>query len=168
MKKQLITIISVLFIAVLSSCEKDYTELYSDNKPEIPVTYVETTTHGFNPYLIVPVSQDNFTLTLTIPESSGRQISEITSVLAGSTSINAGGVRSATYISSPIAGQGNRAVFNTSISEFRESSPGNNTLVGDFLNSATATELQIAFMFLVTLDDETEIIPVQAQIWLRK
>lgn len=165
--KNLFIFFAFLGAAFFTSCEKDYTEFYSDNKPEIPVTFEGATTHGFNPYIELPVTQDEFSLTLTIPSNSGRQIKEISKVLAGSTAINAGGVRAGTYISSPIAGSGNKVTFNTSISEFRASSDANNTLVANFLSGSTQ-QLQIAFMFLVKLDNDQEIIPVPVQVWLKK
>ncbi len=167
MKKYIIFMLT--FTALLfSSCEKNYTELYTDNRPDIPVTFEGATTHGFNPFIEVPLSQDNFSLTLVIPQESGRQIREITRVLGGATGITAGAVRAATYIAAPIAGNGNRVVFNTSVAAFRASSAANNTLVQNFLNNATLTRLEIAFMFLVTLDDGQEIIPVQARVFLLK
>ncbi|MCL7987971.1 hypothetical protein M8998_08475 [Sphingobacterium sp. lm-10] len=152
----------------MSSCEKDYTEFYSDNRPEIPVTFEGATTHGFNPYIIVPLSNGNISFTLTIPETSGRTIASISRVHAGATSINAGGVRAATYLTEPIAGNGTRATFTTSIDEFRSKSAANNTLIQNFINNATLTQLEIAYMFLVTLDNGQEIIPVQTRVWIRK
>ncbi|GHE37549.1 hypothetical protein [Sphingobacterium griseoflavum] len=160
----LFTLVAVFF----SACEKSYTELYSDNRPAIPVTFEGATTHGFNPFIEVPISQDNFSLTMVIPQGSGRQIREISRVLGGATNINAGGVRAATYISAPIPGNGNRVVFDTSVTAFRASSAANNTLVQNFLNNAALTRLEIAFMFLVTLDDGQQIIPVQARVFLTK
>ncbi|MFD2597395.1 hypothetical protein ACFSQ3_00410 [Sphingobacterium corticis] len=153
---------------MMSSCEKDYTEFYSDNRPEIPVTFDGATTHGFNPYIIVPINDGNISFTLSIPESSGRTITSITRVSGGATSINAGGVRAATYIASPIPGNGTKATFTTTIAEFRSKNAANNTLIQSFINSTTATQVEIAFMFLVTLDNGQEIIPVQTRVWVRK
>ncbi|WDF69282.1 hypothetical protein PQ465_02600 [Sphingobacterium oryzagri] len=166
--KKYIIIMLTLTASFFSSCEKNYTELYSDNRPDVPVTFEGATTHGFNPFIEVPLAQGNFSLTLTIPQESGRQIREITRALGGATSINAGGVRAATYITSPIAGNGNRVVFNTSVTAFRASSAANNTLIQNFINNAALTRLEIAFMFLVTLDNGQEIIPVQARVFLVK
>ncbi|MFD2743652.1 hypothetical protein, partial [Sphingobacterium populi] len=159
--------LTALLLVLMSSCEKNYTEFYSDNRPDIPVTFEGATTHGFNPYIIVPLNDGNISFTLAIPATSGRTIAAISRVHAGGTAINAGGVRAATYIDAPIAGNGNRATFTTTIDEFRSKSDANNTLVQGFING-NATELQIAFMFLVTLDNGQEIIPVQVQAWIRK
>lgn len=164
-----ILIIFVATIATLfTSCDKEYSEFYSDNRPEIPVTYEGAKTEGFNPYIEIPLTKNTFSLTLTIPESSGRTIQEISKVLGGSTSINAGGVRSGTYISSPILGNGNKVVFNTSVSEFRGKNATNEKLIKDFENSTTLQTQEIAFMFLLKLDNNQEIIPVQARVWLKK
>jgi len=167
MKRNLIYLI-VAVMTFLTSCDKEYSELYSDNRPEIPVTYEGALTEGFNPYIKVPLSTNTFKLTLVIPENSGRKIKEISKVLAGATSINAGGVRKGTYITAPIAGSGNKVVFNTSVSEFRGKSAANETLIANFEKSTTLKTQEIAFMFLVTLDNEQEIIPVQARVWLTK
>jgi len=167
MKRNLIYLVLAV-MTLFVSCNKDYTEFYSDNRPEIPVTYEGALTEGFNPYIKVPLATNTFKLTLTIPESSNRKIKEISKVLAGATSINAGGVRTGTYITSPIAGSGNKVVFNTSVSEFRSKSAANEKIIKDFENSTTLKTQEIAFMFLVTLDNGQEIIPVQARIWLTK
>lgn len=167
MKSTIITLLAALTIILLGSCEKNYNEFYSDNRPEIPVTFIGATTYGFNPYIIVPLNDGNISFTLTIPETSGRTIAAISRVNAGATSINAGGVRSSTYISEPIAGNGTAATFITTIDEFRSKSAANNTLVQNFINS-NGTQLEIAFMFLVTLDNGQEIIPVQTRVWIIK
>ncbi len=166
--RNLIITLTTLLVVLMSSCEKNYTEFYSDNRPEIPVTFEGATTHGFNPYIIVPLSNGNISFTLSIPETSGRTIESISRVHAGATNINAGGVRAATYISAPIPGNGTKATFNTTIDEFRSKSAANNTLIQGFIDNEDLSQLEIAFMYLVTLDDGQEIIPVQTRVWIRK
>jgi len=168
MKNIFYTIIIALFATLFSACKKEYTDLYKDNRPEIPVTYEGAITHGFNPYITQPLSKNEISFTLTIPSGSGRTIKEISKVLAGTTAVNAGGVRAGTYIAAPIRGDGTRAVFNTTIAAFKASSAGNLGLIERFEADANARQLQIAFMFLVKLDNDQEIIPVQAQVWLTK
>jgi len=168
--RKLFTILVTSLMMVFVSCEKDYNEFYSDNHPDVPVTYQEATSHGFNPYIEVPLSTGNFTLTLTIPENSGRSIKEIRKVLGGSTSINAGGLSAANfvnYISNPIAGNGRTAVFSSSISEFRSKNAANEKLVADF-EASSSSRLEIAFMFQVILDNDQTVIPVQARVWINK
>lgn len=167
MKKNLIYLV-VAVMTFLVSCDKDYNEFYSDNRPDVPVTYEGAITEGFNPYIIVPLATNTFQLTLTIPENSGRKIKEISKVSGGSTAINAGGVRAATYINAPIAGSNNKVVFKTSVAEFRSKSAANENLIKAFEASSTLKTQEIAFMFLVTLDNGQEIIPVQARIRLTK
>lgn len=166
------TIYNIIFAALLltgiTACEKEYTPLYQDNRPEIPVTYEGAKTAGFNPYIEIPVAQNNISITLVIPEYSGRKIKEISKVSAGSTAINAGGARAGTYIPAAIAGQGNKATFTTTLDNFKAFSAGNKKLIDDFMANATATELQIAFMFLIKLDNDQEIIPVQFRVNLKK
>ncbi|MFD2741813.1 hypothetical protein, partial [Sphingobacterium populi] len=160
--------LTALLLVLMSSCEKNYTEFYSDSRPDIPVTFEGATTHGFNPYIIVPLNDGNISFTLAIPETSGKTITSISRVHAGATNINAGGVRAATYIDAPIAGNGNRATFTTTIDEFRSKSAANNALIQDFIDDEDISQQEIAFMFLVTLNDGQEIIPVQTRVWIRK
>ncbi|MVZ63031.1 hypothetical protein [Sphingobacterium humi] len=167
MKRFFIAIIAILFVGSMSSCDKEYSEFYSDNRPEIPVTFEGATTHGFNPYYIQKVSQNDITITMNIPTASGKQIKEISKALGGATSINAGGVRTSTYLAAPVAGQGTKAVFKTSLTAFKAYSAANAKLINDFVAGA-GTQIQIAFMFVVKLDDGQEIIPVPVQIWLQK
>ncbi|MFZ4261864.1 hypothetical protein ACFRAE_07465 [Sphingobacterium sp. HJSM2_6] len=161
-------IIAILVITGLSACKKEYYSLYKDNKPEIPVTYEGARTAGFNPYIEIPATQNNISVTLLIPETSGRKIKEISKVEAGSTAINANGARKGKYISSAIAGQGNKVTFSTTLSSFKAYSPNNEKLIADFMTNAKANELQIAFMFLIKLDNDQEIIPVQLRVVLKK
>lgn len=97
---------------------------------------------------------------LTIPENSGRKIKEISKVSEVSTAINAEGVRAATYIKAPITAGNNKVIFKTSVAEFRSKSAANERLIEDFENSATLKTQEIAFMFLVILDNGQEIITV--------
>lgn len=99
-------------------------------------------------------------MTLTIPENSGRKIKEISKVSEVSTAINAGGARAVTYINAPITAGNNKVVFKTSVADFRSKSAANERLIKDLENSATLKTQEIAFMFLVILDNGQEIITV--------
>ncbi|MCC9137053.1 hypothetical protein ACFSKU_20330 [Pontibacter silvestris] len=176
--KNIILLFSLLFTVALTSCEKDeYTEFYSDNRPEIPVTFPGTTTYGFNPYITHSISGGgNIEFTLAIPENSGRTIKEITKIVAGSTSINAGTVTSADVAdktgkvavvsynnATPIPVNSTTATFTTTLEEFKSKTEeaaktDDNKLVKD--------GGEIAFMFLITLDNDQTIIPVQVRVRL--
>jgi hypothetical protein len=158
--KKIFYLLSFFVVVVLSSCDKDYNELYSDNKPEIPVTFPGAITHGFNPYKSVALSGNGvIEFTLSIPENSGRAINEITTVVGGATGIQAGNLRNASfpkYISNPIPGNGANATFTTTLNEFASKSAANAALV--------KVGGELAFMFLIKLDNNQEIIPVQVRV----
>lgn len=158
--KKILVILGFLVTAVLTSCDKDYNEFYSDNKPEIPVTFPGATTHGFNPYKSISLSGDGkIEFVLSIPENSGRTIKEITTVVGGATGIQAGNLRNASvakYISSPIPGNGSNVTFTTNFEEFASKSATNAALV--------KVGGELAFMFLIKLDNDQEIIPVQVRV----
>ena len=156
--KRIYIILALLLTIGVTSCKKKYGEFYKDNLPETPVTFPGTTTFGFNPYISITAADLNAPIkfTLAIPDSSPRTIKEITKVLAGGTAIQPGSVTTATYIAAPIAGNGKTAVFQTTLTAFKASSAGNAALI----NAKTP---EIAFIFLVTLDNGETIIPVQVR-----
>ncbi|MDX5420679.1 MAG: hypothetical protein LPK07_04570 [Hymenobacteraceae bacterium] len=166
--KKILLALSLLVTFGLSSCEKeDFGTFNSDNRPEVPVTFPGTTTHGFNPYITKSISGDGvIEFTLSIPENSGRTIREISRVAAGGTGVNAGslnllsptGTPQVNYIASPIAGNGTSVKFRTTLAEFSSKSTANADLV--------KAGNEIAFMFLVTLDNGNTIIPVQVRVRL--
>lgn len=171
--KNVILLFSLLVVVTLTSCEKEeYSVFQSDNRPEVPVTFPGTITYGFNPYIEHSISGGgNIQFTLSIPEESGRTIKEITRVAAGATGINAGTVKTGTYISSPIPVNGTTATFTTTLEEFA-------TKTGEAAktesNKLVKAGKEIAFMFLVTLEDDGNtntadtIIPVQVRVRLKE
>jgi hypothetical protein len=88
---------------------------------------------------------------LSIPESSGRTIREITKVAAGATAINIGTLNTGpNYLTAPIQADGTTATFTTTIQEFqtRRRTATTPVLAGQ----------ELAFIFLVTLDDNSQIV----------
>ncbi len=170
--KNIFLVLMLLTAASLSSCEKEYDTFYSDNRPAVPVTYPGTITHGFNPYITHSISSGgDITFTLSIPETSGRTIREISRVAAGGTSVNAASLNATTasgapvpnYISAPIAGNGTTATFTTTLEEFKTIT---NEAAKSDANKLVVAGGEIAFMFLVTLDNNETIIPVQVRVRL--
>ncbi len=170
----------ILFL--LSACDDQFSDdLVRDNKPTIPLTYLGSSTNGFNPYYTVSIEQGGAVeIQLSIPANSGRTIKEITKVIAGGTSINAGNVADTarkSYISAPIPGSSTNAIFTTSITEFNSKLSATSS---DRIPAAIAANtpgasiiqtvplptpfIERAFMFIVTLDDNSTIIPVQCRI----
>ncbi|WP_420151418.1 hypothetical protein [Spirosoma sp.] len=164
--KQLIIKGFLLAIMAMASfaCKDDleYGPLVRDNRPAVPVTFPGATTYGGNPFIDVSTAGGGaIKFTLEIPSSTGRTIKEITRVVGGGTAINAASLNTASSAinTAPIAGSGNTAVFETTLAAFRTKYP---TVV---LTPGTAiTPREIAFIFLVTLDDNTQIITQQVRV----
>ena len=156
MKKTIALLYSLAALFIFTACENDYGVFNSDNKPEVPVTFPGTTTHGFNPYITRSIADTTSAIefTLAIPSESPRSIKEITKVAVGASSINPGTAVEGTYISEPILGNGKTATFSTTFQELREAVPA----------ALLASGQEVAFMFVVTLDNGDTIIPVQVRI----
>ncbi|RCR71651.1 hypothetical protein [Larkinella punicea] len=157
-------ILSIVAFAGIS-CKDDYvySDLVKDNRPAVPVTYTGATTYGFDPYYETSVAAGGaIKITLSIPSSSGRTIKEISKIAAGATSINVGTLNTAgNYTAAPIAGSGTTVEFTTTVAEFATKRPAVPTAP-----LALPNFREIAFVFLVTLDDGTEIkaVPVRVRI----
>lgn len=143
-----------LFLAmiVVTSCENDYGVFNSDNIAPIPVTFSNATTYGFDPFTRVSLAGDRvIRFELSIPETSGRTIREVTKVAAGASAINIGTLNNGpNYLAAPIQGNGTTATFSTTVAEFQTKR-----------RTATTPVLagqELAFIFLVTLDDNTQIV----------
>ena len=148
------------------ACKDDYqySELVRDNRPAVAVTYPGTTTYGFNPFIISSLAGGGpIQFTLSIPSTSGRTIKEITKIVGGGTGITVATLNAATatsaYNSAPIAGSGTTAVFTTTIAAFKAKYP---TVVTAPVALPNYTEIQ--FIFLVTLDDGTQIVPEPVRV----
>ncbi len=162
---------NLLLLALIAgssfSCKDDlvYNDLVRDNRPAIPVTFPGATTYGFNPFITSSLAAGGpIQFTLSIPASSGRTIKEITKIVGGATGINVGTLNTATpataYNTAPIAGNGTTAVFTTTIADFKKKYPSVPTTPATQAN--TFTEIQ--FLFLVTLDDGTQLVPEPVRV----
>lgn len=165
------TFLTILLLALLAggsfSCKDDlvYSDLVRDNRPAIPVTFPGATTYGFNPFITSSIAAGgNIQFTLSIPSTSGRTIKEITKIVGGATGINVATLNAATtttaYNTAPIAGSGTTAVFTTTLAAFKAKYPTVSTVPATQAN--TFTEIQ--FLFLVTLDDGTQIVPEPVRV----
>jgi len=166
MKKYIINGLFLALVASSFSCKDDliYSDLVRDNRPTIPVTFPGTTSYGFNPFVTSSLAAGGpIQFTLSIPSTSGRTIKEITRVVGGATGINVATLNAATattaYNSAPIAGTGTTAVFTTTIAAFKTKYPAVATAPVALPNY---TEIQ--FLFLVTLDDGTQIVPEPVRV----
>ncbi len=166
MKKILINIFLLALLAGGSfSCKDDlvYSDLVRDRRPDVPVTFVDATTFGFNPYITSSLAAGGaIQFTLSIPASSGRTVKEITKVVGGATSINVGTLNTATPTSAfmtAIAGSGTTVVFKTTIADVKKKYPA-----VSIVPVALPNFTEIQFLFLVTLDDGTQIVPQPVRV----
>ena len=164
-----------ILVLFMTSCTGDFTDdLIKDRTPQIPVTYAGATTAGFNPYYLIPYQGGNaeITITLTIPETSKLKIKEITKVIAGITGINAGGLTSTdpalvlpSYISGPIVVDGYSVTFTTTIAEFNTKVPTSGASKANVTAApAAGTFTERAFLFLLTMEDDSKIVPMPCRI----
>ena len=167
MKNTSIQVLLLVLVAIGSfSCKDDlvYSDLVQDLRPAVPVTFPGTTTYGFNPFILSSLAAGGkIEFTLSIPASSGRTIKEITKVVGGATGINVATLNAATpttaFNPAPIAGNGTMAVFTTNIADFKKKYP---TVSTTPIALPNYTEIQ--FLFLVTLDDGTQIVPEPVRV----
>ena len=146
------------------ACKDDliYSDLVQDRRPAVPVTFSNAATFGANPFIIVSTAGGGeIKFDLSIPASSGRTIKEITTVVGGGTGVNAGSLNTAAlkFNTAPIAGSGTTATFQTTIAAFSSKYPTVN--VAGIANPLTPRE--IAFIFLVTLDNGDQIVTQQVR-----
>lgn len=146
------------------ACKDDlvYSDLVRDNRPAVPVTFPNATTFGANPFVIVSVAGGGaIRFDLSIPASSGRTIREITRVVGGATGINAGSLNTASlaFNTAPITASGTTVTFQTTVADFSRRYPTVN--VSPLADPLAPRE--IAFIFLVTLDNGDQIVTQQVR-----
>jgi hypothetical protein len=154
--------VGLLFLVMTVSCTDKF-EIVKDNRPEIPVTFDDATTAGFNPYYTVSYAGNAFTITLSIPQTSKHQIKEVTNIVTGTTAINASSLNGTAgqYLTAPAAVNGYAYTLTTSITEFNTKVAGSTKIT---TSPAAGTFAERAFMFKLTMDDDSVIIPVQCRI----
>lgn len=144
---------------VFSACESDFGQFNRDNRPDIPLMFTNTTSFGHDPFIEISQSADDpIEFIMEIPDNAGTTITQITKVGAGSTALNIGNLNNDEgYFEDPIPGEGTRVVFTTTLEEFREKRP--NTAI----NIPSGGHAEIAFLFLVELDNGDEIVSMRAR-----
>lgn len=154
---------TLVIASVACKDDLEYGPLVRDNRPAVPVTFTNATTYGANPFIQVSTAGATpITFTLSIPASSGRTIKEITRVVGGATGVNVGTLNTDAQLfnkTGPIAGSGTTATFTTTLAAFQARYP--TVAVAPMANPLTPRE--IAFLFLVTLDDGTQIVTQQVR-----
>ena len=163
MKK--IFIIGLIAGIIFSSCKKNEFKGTDSNIPSIPVT-VSNLYGTFNGVPTVSTSMAGggaITITLTIPSNSGRTIKEITRVGLSTTPSNYKVVETSTgnYNSGTISGSGTSATFTTSLAEYTAK-----TGIAVSTSGTATSFLTRYFMFLITLDDGSQIFPVGVRVYV--
>ncbi len=162
------TIVAICFLTLLffSSCKKDEFGFLTQSHPAIAVT-VENVYGMYNGVPAVQTSLSGggaITIKLAIPASAGRTIKEITRIgIHNTPNAGYGTVRVTTglYQSTPIAGSGTSVTFTTSLTEYSSKTGLAVT------TSGTATSfLGRYFYFLITLDNDEQIVPVPVRVYV--
>lgn len=169
MKKNISIISAVILLLLHTGCTDEFEHpLLRDNQPEIPVTFTGSTTYGANPYYNVSLANGNISITLAVPESAPVKIKEITKIVGGGTGVTPGNVLTsgtgtlANYLTAPLAVNGTTAVFTTTIAEFNTRVAASARVTLSSIPAGGFAER--AFMFLLTMEDDSTIIPVQCRI----
>jgi hypothetical protein len=168
MKKILsISFFSLLMFAV-TSCKKTegFTGL-TDNKPAIPVTVVNLYDYIIGPTVKASKAENKITITLQIPESSGRTIKEVNKIAAqasasysaiyNGTTVGTGTTQLWSNTTIPV--NSTTYTFTTTFDEYKTKKgitaaiPSNAMLANDFY-------------FLLTLDNGEKIIPPYTRVWV--
>ena len=155
------------------SCDDEFEgEVVKDSLPEIPVTFEGATTVGANPYYAVSYATGTFSIKLTIPSDSRLKIKEVTQVVAGATSINVATLKSTLQYTTPQAVNGYSFTLTSTIAEYNSKCIPNadGTFTNVKVNAAPAAGAfaERAFMFKLTMEDGSTIVPVQCRIRVTK
>jgi len=168
MKKLIRYNILFLILAFAASCKK--TEGFnslSDNRPDVPVTVTNAYDYLPSPTIKASKAENKITITLQIPEGSGRKIKEITKI-AASTTANYTAIYSGTTVgtsttqlwsNTPIPVNGTSYTFNTTFDEYK-------TKTGATTTPASNAFLARDFYFYLTLDNGQTVIPMYTRVWV--
>jgi hypothetical protein len=157
-----------LLLFIFGSCEKTegFTSL-TDNQAPVPVTVSNVYDYLPTPTVRSSKAENKITITLQIPQSTGRTIKEITKI-AASTTANYTAIYSGTAVgtgasqlwsATPIAVNATSYTFTTTFDEYKVKTgttalPASNALLGR------------DFYFLLTLDNGETVIPQNIRVWV--
>ena len=158
----------LLGILVFSSCEKkEGFQPLTDNRPNVPVTVTNVYDYRPSPTVKASKAENKITITLEIPASTGRKIKEV-SKIAATTTANYTAIYSGTTVgtgttqlwsNTPVAVNNTTYTFTTSFDEYKiktgvTATPASNALLGR------------DFYFLLTLDNNQQVIPTNIRVWV--
>lgn len=156
------TALLIIGAMIINSCSKQDLDPLLDNRPDVPISITNATEFRPDPTISTSlVAGGNIAITLSIPASSGRTIKEITRIAASTsyTKIQSGG-STGYYENAPIAVNGTTYTYNTTVSDYFVRFPVSTSNPAAKAN----TELALRFYFLVTLDDNTQLVTMPVRI----
>lgn len=160
MKKNMKLLLSLFLTVILISCKKEDFNGLSDVRPDVPVTV--TNAIDFRPEPTVSTSKSaggNIQIILAIPASSGRKIKEVTRIAISTTYTKIQG-STGLWNAAAIPVNDITYTFNTTLTEYTAKGGGAIPAV----STTTGTELSNRFYFMLTLDDNSVIIPESVRV----
>lgn len=150
---------------VINSCSKQDIDPLMDSRPAVPVSITNATEFRPDPTVTTSLAGGGkISVELSIPASSGRTIKEITRIAASTsyTKIQSGG-STGYYENAPIAVNGTTYTYNTTIADYFVKFPAT-TASGNNPPAAANKELGFRLYFLVTLDDNSQLVTMPIRI----
>ena len=168
--KKLSYIASLLVLFSMASCTKD--DIVSIRDAEATDNAVTVTNYKY--FERIPIVETSIAaggkidIALTLPSSSTRSFKEITRVAASTTnaSINASAVQKTTGLyQTAIAATGKSFTYSTTIADYLAFKKI--TVLPSTTTGGIVTYSDMQFFFLITLDDNTTVIPYEIRVRVR-
>lgn len=157
-----ITAFIIIGAIAINSCSKQDIDPLLDQRPEVPVSITNATAFRPDPTVTTSLAGGgNIQVVLSIPSQSGRTIKEITRIAASTSfsKIQSGG-STGYYVATPIAVNGTTYTYNTSLTEYFSKFPVSSSNPAAKANS----ELALRLYFLITLDDNSQLVTTPVRI----
>lgn len=147
---------------IINGCSKQDIDPLMDNRPAVPVSITNAMEFRPDPTVTTSLAAGGkIMVELSIPASTGRTIKEITRIAASTsyTKIQSGG-STGYYENAPIAVNGTTYTYNTTVADYFVKFPVSTANPAAKANS----ELALRFYFLVTLDDNSQLVTMPVRI----
>ena len=147
---------------LINSCSKQETDPLLDARPQVPVSITNATEFRPDPTVTTSLAAGgHIQVELSIPAQSGRTIKEITRVAASTsyTKIQSGG-STGYYEATPIPVNGTSYTYTTTVAGYFVKFPVSASNPAAKAN----TELALRLYFLITLDDNSQLVTMPVRI----
>jgi len=147
---------------LINSCSKQETDPLLDARPQVPVSITNATEFRPDPTVTTSLAAGgHIQVELSIPAQSGRTIKEITRVAASTsyTKIQSGG-STGYYEATPIPVNGTSYTYTTTVASYFVKFPVSASNPAAKAN----TELALRLYFLITLDDNSQLVTMPVRI----